>query len=55
MGSRPIMVLKSLCIMHLARYLFQKPPTNFSDEAKIISLSIFALTGDYVDGTSNVL
>jgi hypothetical protein len=33
MDSRPIMAQKSLCIMHLVHYPFQKPPTNFSDEA----------------------
>ncbi|MEW7977741.1 MAG: DUF6129 family protein, partial [Candidatus Sedimenticola endophacoides] len=30
---RPIMRLKSRYIMHLEHYPFQKPPTNFSDEA----------------------
>lgn len=30
----PIMLLKSPCIMRLGRYLYRKPPTNFSDEAK---------------------
>ncbi|MEW7976250.1 MAG: hypothetical protein AB2814_01990, partial [Candidatus Sedimenticola endophacoides] len=29
----PIMRLKSRYIMHLEHYPFQKPPTNFSDEA----------------------
>ena len=27
------MPLKPPCIMHLGRYLYRKPPTNFSDEA----------------------
>ena len=32
------MLLKSLCIIHLELYPFQKPPTNFSDEAEFLYL-----------------
>ncbi|MEW7976311.1 MAG: hypothetical protein AB2814_02300, partial [Candidatus Sedimenticola endophacoides] len=50
----PIMRLKSRYIMHLEHYPFQKPPTNFSDEAKKLLLNTRAVF-DILKTTRNAM